>query len=187
MFKSYDYATAKSDTENFFWNELADNYLEMCKLRLYDEMDPKREGALFTLYVVLLTMLKLFAPFLPHITEEIYQRMFIQSQETISIHQTNWPIPDENLEDKPAEQNGEILIAIATAVRRYKSEQNLPLGSPIHQLQLMTGNPTLADTLLEAISDLRSVTRAQQINLVKSLDADTLTVLSNETLMAALR
>lgn len=187
MFKSYDYATAKSDTENFFWNELADNYLEMCKLRLYDEMDPKREGALFTLYVVLLTMLKLFAPFLPHITEEIYQRMFIQSQETISIHQTNWPIPDENLEDKPAEQNGEILIAIATAVRRYKSEQNLPLGSPIHQLQLMTGNPTLADTLLEAISDLRSVTRAQQINLVKSLDADTLTLLSNETLMAALR
>jgi len=186
MFENYDYAAAKSDTENFFWNELADNYLEMCKLRLYDEMNPKKEGARFTLYSLLLTMLKLFAPFFPHITEEIYQKLFRQSQGTCSLHQTRWPIPDERLEDNSAEQIGERLIAIATAVRRYKSEQNLPLGSPIHQLQLVTSDTALAGSLFDAISDLISVTRTQRIDLVESLDAEMLTILSDESITAAL-
>jgi NAD(P)H-hydrate repair Nnr-like enzyme with NAD(P)H-hydrate dehydratase domain len=42
LFESYDYAAAKSAVEAFFWRDLADNYLEMCKQRLYDEDDPAR-------------------------------------------------------------------------------------------------------------------------------------------------
>jgi len=45
--EAYEYATAKSEIESFFWQELADNYLEMCKQRLYDETHPNREGRVF--------------------------------------------------------------------------------------------------------------------------------------------
>ena len=72
----YEYAAAKNEIESFFWRELADNYLEMCKQRLYDKENSKREGALYSLYQVLLTTLKLFAPFLPYVTEEIYLNIF---------------------------------------------------------------------------------------------------------------
>jgi valyl-tRNA synthetase len=186
MFETYDYAAAKSETENFFWNELADNYLEMCKLRLYDENSYKRGGAVFTLYYLLLTVIKLFAPFFPHITEEIYQKFFIQSQSISSLHLTSWPSPEKRFDDKTAEEIGESLIAIATAVRRYKSEQNLALGSPIHQLQLMPHRDTLVKSLPDAISDLRSVTRAQRIDIVETLGKDMMIILLDDTITAGL-
>ena len=69
LFRNYDYAAAKSETESFFWRGLADNYLEMSKERLYDETSEMHEGARYTLYHVLLTVVKLFAPLLPYIEE----------------------------------------------------------------------------------------------------------------------
>ena len=82
LFRGYDYAAAKSEIETFFWRDLADNYLEMAKLRLYNA----DMGASFTLDYVLLTTLKLFAPFLPHVTEEIYQHLFAERDGAVSIH-----------------------------------------------------------------------------------------------------
>jgi valyl-tRNA synthetase len=72
----YDYAAAKSDLESFFWREFTDNYLEMCKQRLYDEHHPQREATRFTLNQVLLNLIKMFAPFLPYVTEEIYLALY---------------------------------------------------------------------------------------------------------------
>src|SRR5207248_9174085 len=75
-FHRYDYAAAKSEVESFFWRDLADNYLEMAKERLYDEANAKRDGARYTLYSVLLTVLKLLASFFSYITEDIYNSLF---------------------------------------------------------------------------------------------------------------
>ena len=71
LFEGYDYATAKAEIELFFWTEFADNYLEMAKKRLYDGGEAGR-GAQATLRLGLLTTLKLFAPFLPYVTEAIF-------------------------------------------------------------------------------------------------------------------
>jgi valyl-tRNA synthetase len=73
LLEAYDYAAAKSEIEAFFWTELTDNYLEMAKQRLYDPACPTHAGACNTIRVLLLTLLKLFAPFLPYVTEAIYQ------------------------------------------------------------------------------------------------------------------
>jgi valyl-tRNA synthetase len=67
ILQEYDYAAAKSEIEAFFWTELADNYLEMAKQRLYDPADPSHDAARFSLQTVLFTVLKLFAPFLPFV------------------------------------------------------------------------------------------------------------------------
>ena len=173
LFDNYDYATAKSETETFFWTEFADNYLEMCKQRLYDQANPRREGALFTLHHVLLVVLKLFAPFLPYVTEEIFMSMALNEAESVgSIHVSGWPTPDPALEDEYAEQTGEILIRVATAARRYKSEHNLPLSAEFDRLQLATENVPLASALKEAALDLISITRARKIEFLTRLEPE---------------
>lgn len=176
LFQEYDYASARTETEDFFWRVLADNYLEMAKQRLYDEAHPGREGARCALYHSLLALLKLFAPILPYITETIYQGLFIGDRATRqeplgrtypieSIHTSAWPVPDPRLEDESAQALGERLVQIATAVRRYKSEHNLPLGTELSRVQLATGGAT-AEALAAAIPDITSVCRVRQVEIL---------------------
>lgn len=169
-FLDYDYALAKQELEAFFWRELADNYLEMCKQRLYETEHPQRAGAVYTLRRVLLDTLKLFAPFLPYVTEAIYQGLFAAPGPAFdSLHAAAWPTPDPAWNDPAAETLGERLVEIATAVRRYKSERSLPLGSELPGLQIAL-NDDQAAALRAAASDLKSVTRALQIEWVERLD-----------------
>ncbi|MBN1579233.1 MAG: valine--tRNA ligase [Anaerolineae bacterium] len=173
--KAYDYAAAKSETEAFFWTELADNYLEMAKMRLYDETNPARQGAQYALYHTLFTVLQLFAPFLPYVTEAIYRGVFAAGASS-SIHRTRWPTVDASLQDEQAEALGRILLDIATAVRRYKSEHNLSLGSQIAQLHLATDDQALRRELVAAQTDLGSITRAERILIDTRLDVTVKTI-----------
>jgi valyl-tRNA synthetase len=186
LFRDYDYAAAKQETEIFFWNDLADNYLEMAKMRLYGDHTDGGAGAKGTLQHVLLTTLKLFAPFLPHVTEMIYQALFAEEEGMASIHCSRWPEPDSRFDDAEAASFGETLVAIATAVRRYKSEQNLSLGAKLPQLCLATPLPQLAAQLRAAVPDLTSVTRAQQVTVVSALDDGLEVVLEEGPLQVAL-
>ena len=186
-FHRCDYAAAKSEVESFFWRDLADNYLEMAKERLYDEANAKRDGARYTLYFVLLTVLKLFAPFFPYITEEIYQSLFTSNEGEGSIHTSRWPIANEALISDEAEAAGELLIEIATAVRRYKSESNISLGAELQRLQLVTKEAGIARMLEEARADIMSVTRARQIEVSKQIDSSMEAIQSEGTVQVTLK
>jgi len=183
--EGYDYATAKNEVESFFWKELADNYLEMAKLRLYDETDPLRPGARFTLHCVLLGVIKLLAPFLPHVTERIYRGLFAGG-EADSIHRSAWPTADESLLDPAAERVGAMLVEVATAVRRYKSEHSLALSTELAQLQLVPAEPALAAVLRESAVDLAGITRVQQIQVVEQIDTGLQVLPSDSAVMVAL-
>jgi len=161
-FLVYDYAAAKHETDAFFWRDFADNYLEMAKLRLYAG-DPAARG---TLHAVLLVLLKLFAPFFPHITEEIYQGLFVAAEGALSIHCSAWPRPDARFDDATALVVGEALVEIATTVRRYKSERGLSLGAELTELRI-TADAALAAQLAAAEEDLRSITRAKGVVVEK--------------------
>ena len=186
LFQGYDYAAAKSEIETFFWGDLADNYLEMAKGRLYNEVIATHEGARYTLFHALLTMVKLFAPFLPYITETIYQGLFATIEGHKSIHLARWPVADGALLDDRAEAAGDALIEIATAVRRYKSEHNLSLSTEIARLQLAPAATELAAPLQEATDDLRSVTRARQIEVCERLDGSAEEVKTDGTISIVL-
>ena len=186
LFRSYDYAAAKSETESFFWRDLADNYLEMSKERLYDETNEMRDGARYTLYHVLLTVIKLFAPILPYITEQIYLSLFATSKGEDSLHNSHWPIASEALLSDTADAAGEALIEVATAVRRYKSESNISLGTELKRLQLATTESATAGILQEARDDIMSVTRARQIEVTESLDSDLETIKAEGAIKVAL-
>jgi valyl-tRNA synthetase len=184
LLEECDYATSKSEMETFFWTVLTDNYLEMSKQRLYDPGSPTRDGARFTLSQVLLTVLKLFAPFLPFVTEEIYLNLFPRidpgsSGVVQSIHRARWPDPNPALEDSQSEVIGGALVEIARHIRRYKSEHNLPLGKELAKLQLIVSSGLdqqqesegLRAGLLVALPDLKSISRAREIEVQRELDS----------------
>lgn len=176
-FQRYDYAAARNETEGFFWRVLADNYLEFAKERLYDEVHPLRGGARYALYHALLGTLKLFAPFFPYVTESIYGELFAGSDGSDSIHLSRWPTASETLIDDGAESMGELLIEIATAVRRYKSEASLSLGTELQRLRLVTEEPAVANMLRAASVDIRSVTRAKVVEVGERGEDDGLEVI----------
>ncbi len=150
-------------SEGYFWGELADNYLEMAKARLYDAARPQHEAARYTLHAALLAVVKLFAPFLPHVTEAIYWGSSRRRRAVARMHRSPWPEANPWMIDEAAERAGEALVAIATAVRRYKSEANLSLGAELANLELMTPSAELAGAVWAAEVDLKSVTRARNV------------------------
>lgn len=185
-FRGYDFATAKSETESFFWNALADNYLEMSKQRLYDETHPAREGARYALWRVMSPVVKLFAPVLPHVTDRIYLELFAPAEGSDSIHTAHWPAADESLCNDAAEAAGDALVAVATAVRRFKSEHSMPLGAEIARLQLAIRDPALASALQGAEADITSITRARQVEVAESLDPKLEKIAAGDIISAAL-
>jgi valyl-tRNA synthetase len=110
-------------------------------------------------------MIKLFAPFLPYVTEVIYQELFAAREGLISLHLSHWPQTDPAWQNSEAEKDGEILIEVATAVRRYKSEAGLSLNSQPGQLYLLTADLALTRMLNAARPDLLSVTRANSLTV----------------------
>jgi valyl-tRNA synthetase len=188
--EKYEYAAAKSEVENFFWGELTDNYLEMCKQRLYGEDPLEGITARFTLDKLLLTTIKLFSPFLPYITETIYQELYSGKEpynpnDFISIHCTTWPIPNPELEDDFAEDVGRILVEIATSVRRFKSKNGIALGKEIQSLHLATNNK-FAPHLERARSDIMSITRAREIKISEEIDPSLSIILDTQEIKVAL-
>jgi valyl-tRNA synthetase len=177
--QEYDYALAKNEIERFFWGDFTDNYLEMCKQRLYETGEDShiqnsyRAGAVFTLREVLKTILHLFAPFLPYITESIYQELFL-TDDLPSIHINRWPQVENRFDHEEFLVWGERLVEVATAVRRYKSEHNLALGSPLLRLQLSPGEASMQERCQQSAADLRSITRAEKIEIVEKIDSSLL-------------
>jgi valyl-tRNA synthetase len=99
----------------------------------------------------------------------------------------DWPIPDPRLGDQAAHAFGETLVGLATAVRRYKSENGLPLGTELVLLQLSTRDAKTSELLRAARDDIKSVTRARHIEVVGTLDEHLETVKSDTAVRVALK
>jgi len=159
-FDRYEYSKTKLEVEKFFWQVFCDNHLELVKDRLYmpEKYGEDTLSAKHTLYSVSLGILKLFAPIMPHITEELYQLFYRSVEGKRSIHVSSWPEPREELIDENAEAIGDEVVKIVAAVRKYKSEQQLSMKAPLKKLTITT---ELDLALVE--QDLLAVTRAETL------------------------
>ncbi len=165
-FEQYDYSKCKSETEYFFWHTFCDNYLEIVKDRLYNPDKRKGvESAKYTLYYSLLNILKLFAPVMPYITEEIYQLYFKGIEKDKSIHISSWPEYDSKLVDEKLEKVGDKLVEVISQVRKIKSEKKVSLKEPVKEIIL----DMKEDEVKGFIDDLKAVTKAEKVSFGKEI------------------
>ena len=163
-FDDYDSSESKKAAEVFFWHDFCDNYLELVKDRIYNESRGKesKHAAQYTLYTALLSIIKILAPIVPHITEELYQAYFLQHEKAKSIHISEWPKYDEQIVDEETEKIGEAAVEIVSAVRKHKSEKNVSLKAEIKHLKIES--PV---ELNEVLEDIKSVTKALEVSVKK--------------------
>ncbi len=155
-FDSYKIADGKKKIEKFFWHDFCDNYLEIIKDRLYNKKRKGKESAQYVMYNVLLNLLKLIAPIMPFITEEIYQNYFIKFEKSKSIHISKWPSYDSKLIDKNLEKLGNEAVELIEKVRQFKAnnkkslKEEVVLTMPIERFKLF-------------VDDIKAVTNAKEI------------------------
>jgi len=155
-FEEYEYSKAKAEIEGFFWRDFCDNYLEIIKDRLYNpdkRGNDAKKSAQYTLYKTLLAVIKMFAPIMPFVTEEIYQNYFKKYENEKSIHLTLWPRPDELKENLKIWEDMKNLIAM---VRAKKSEKQKSLKDPVKLL-------VIDSTFENYYEDIKAVTKAEEI------------------------
>ena len=162
----YEYSHALDHAERFFFSEFCDNYLEIIKERFWK---PEKftaaqvEAARYTLNYILQNVLRLFAPYIPYITEELFQIIFKNLPDMpVSIHVAKWPKTDPGLNDEQAEEHGRLLMDLLTAIRRWKTSQQVHTNFPLRELVITAGDAERAK--IEPIAkDLRSAAHADSL------------------------
>lgn len=129
-FEEYNISKARKEAEMYFLHEFCDFYLEMVKYRLYGNDNKSKDAAKYTLNKCLIAILKMWAPFVPHITEEIYNIMFEKS----SIHIKEFE--DAPKKDAKALELGNKAVNIIMEIRKYKQDRNMSLGVELEEYTL---------------------------------------------------
>ncbi len=144
-FEAYEFAKARDRLRTFFWNTFCDDYLEIAKQREREarsasedasgeRSEPRagEESMEYALRTAHRTFLLLWAPILPHVTEELWQATYAEGTGTASqfdsVHTERWPTERGYDADLAA---GETAMAVISALRRYKSERQLPLNADL--------------------------------------------------------
>lgn len=167
-FEKFEYCDARVAIEDFFWNDFCDNYLEMVKARAYGETG-NQQSALYTLHHCLDAILRLFAPFVPHITEEIYSHIF-EGRGSIHARDT-WPRSDDYIYDATAEKAGMAAVDILNIIRKAKSEANVSIKFPVEKVEIFAQEGAVAlSELASLMADLKAAGGAEAIVPAPSAD-----------------
>jgi valyl-tRNA synthetase len=111
----------------FFWHDYCDWYLEFIKSRLYDSPNEQEKNTVLSVALyVLKESMNLLHPYMPFITEEIWQNLKAGEEE--SIVTADWPVPNRSWIDEPAEEKLQILQTIIGNIRNIRAEMNVPHG-----------------------------------------------------------
>ena len=160
-FESYDHAGALAAAEEFFWF-LCDDYLELVKGRAYGERgEAPARSAQAALRLALSAVLRLFAPFLPYVTEEVWSWW----QEG-SVHRAAWPSPEEVLPLAHGAHPGTLAVASGAiaAIRGAKSGARVSMRAPVRSLVVAARRDHL-DAMMAILPDVQAAGRVETTEL----------------------
>ncbi len=148
--EKFELGTAVSKLYDFLWDDFCDWYIELAKIRMNGEDDASAQGARQVLVWTLSNTLKLLHPFMPFITEEIWQSLPHEGEALIVAQ---WPEFEEARCFPRAEEELRSVMELITAVRTRRSEMNVPPSKKAH-LYIETNVPAAFETEREAIARL---------------------------------
>ncbi len=120
---NFELGVAVSNLYDFIWDNFCDWYIELVKPRLFDKENPTAKSAQYVLTYVLSNTMKLLHPFMPFITEEIWQHL---PHEGESIMISNYPEYSNELVFDEDEKSMELIMSAITAIRNRRAEMNVP-------------------------------------------------------------
>lgn len=151
---------------DFIWSEYCDWYIELVKPRLYGEDIDEKRAAQYTLTYVLENILKLLHPFMPFITEEIWQNLPTSDG---SVIVAQWPECKENELDKEAEEKMELIMNGVKNIRNVRSEMNVA-PSRKAKLMVLAKSENVIKIIVENEEYFKTLASVSEIEIVKNKD-----------------
>lgn len=163
----FEFSSALKDIEVFFWNGFTDTYLELVKVRARDESDPDgQRSAVAALRLGLNVLLRLFAPFLPYITEEVWSWVFADETGQGLIHTAPWPAPRDFAGIDPPTDTESFRIAIEalSSIHRAKTAAGVGVGRVVERL-ILKGHDEDVSRLKRVLPDVMAAARVEHHEL----------------------
>ncbi|NDJ20088.1 valine--tRNA ligase [Nostoc sp. B(2019)] len=171
---NYGLGEAAKGLYEFIWGDFCDQYIELVKSRLQNDADPaSRKAAQQTLAYVLEGILKLLHPFMPHITEEIWQTLTQQSadsQQTLPLQ--IYPQVDANLIDLALEEQFELLIGTIRTIRNLRAEADIKPGVKV-TANLQTASEKEQQILTAGQSYIKDLAKVETLTITAEPQSQT--------------
>ncbi|MBQ1565802.1 MAG: valine--tRNA ligase, partial [Clostridia bacterium] len=148
--EAYELNLAAEKIYDFIWGTLCDWYIELAKPSLYSDDAAEKQRVSSVLLHVLSASMKLLHPFMPFITEELYQRL-PGHEKTIML--CDWPKAPETLRFEAEEANTETLKEIVRSIRNVRAERKVPVGLKI-KAKLVVPDPAAFGTVSKLLMKL---------------------------------
>ncbi|MDD4178893.1 MAG: valine--tRNA ligase [Candidatus Margulisbacteria bacterium] len=160
--ETYEFGEAARALYDFIWSEFCDWYIEIAKIRLYGQDEKAKAAVQGVLSHVLDKTLKLLHPFMPFITEEIYQRVKGQeARDKKTIMLESWPKAEEKAIDLKIEEEMTGLMEVVRAVRNIRAEFNVPHGNPIDII--VVSGKSFNETYIKSLAKVGEMTIVKQL------------------------
>lgn len=162
----FELGIAAQKIYDFTWNEYCDWYIEIVKPRLYGEDGEDKDTARFTLITVLKIILKLLHPFIPYITEEIWDHL--PGKDSALIIE-KWPVYDEANDYKEAERRIEFIMEAVKNIRNIRAEMNV-IPSKKAKVIFVTTNEEIKGILNNGAGYFTTLASASEIEVRDNKD-----------------
>lgn len=164
LLRQYEIGAARHVVDEFFWKDFCDDYLEIIKERLYQPEErgcEARRSGQRALYTVLRNILLMYAPYVPHVTEAIYQQFFRERETILSLHQMKWT--HEALDDELL-RFGTHLRTVIAQMRRDKTAAGLSMGASMDTL-CITVPESMEIQFQQTLPDIQACARAARVEM----------------------
>jgi valyl-tRNA synthetase len=169
----YDFHAAVQTLYHFFWDDFCDWYIELSKASVTSETDsPERSTARARLISILEQSLRLLHPFMPYLTEELWQKLPVSHSSLLhkayagaesSIMLAAYPLADASLIDERAESEMQAVIDLISRVRNIRSEMNIKQGDRIQLL--IAANDEMQPVFSSSADQIARLTRATSVSI----------------------
>ena len=164
--KYFNY-NARAAIDTFFWDIFCDQYLEFIKDRFWspEKYSPESKlSAQWTLWTVLRNIIGLYAPFVPFITEELWQKIYKDYEAQETLHLTKYPETKDEYNTDVETMN--IALDILKTVRGLRTERKVGNGAKLETLTIPSGTPEILHGLIKSASRANNITLGDGIDFV---------------------
>ena len=171
--RGYDFHAAVQTLYHFFWDDFCDWYIELSKASVTSETDsPERAAARARLISILEQSLRLLHPFMPYLTEELWQRLPVEhasllhtayADASATIMLAAYPQADNSLIDEQAESEMQAVIDLISRVRNIRSEMNIKPGDRIELM--IAANAEMQPVFTSSADQIARLTRANTVSV----------------------